>query len=163
VNRRQIILIVCMIVTLLLVWRVSQQDDAPEAVEAVSHASGRAVRMSAAPETKSAAVSPTQIALPDRGLGEGDLFPEMSWRPPPPPPPPPVPPPPPTAPPLPFSYLGQWQEGKGMTFFLSEGGKLYSVHQGEVVTQWRLDEFGRGFLTFTYLPMNKQQTIRFAQ
>ncbi|NWG87729.1 MAG: hypothetical protein HXY26_09540 [Hydrogenophilaceae bacterium] len=66
-------------------------------------------------------------------------------------------------PPIPFGYVGKWQEGEALTVFLSQGPKVHSVHQGDVVAQWRLDEIGPGLLTFTYLPMDKQQTMRFAQ
>jgi hypothetical protein len=67
------------------------------------------------------------------------------------------------APPLPFSLVGQWQEGGVTTLFLTDMQNAYSVHKGDVLGPWRLDEIGAGQLTFTYLPMGKQQTMRFTQ
>jgi hypothetical protein len=64
---------------------------------------------------------------------------------------------------LPFSYVGKWQEGDVVTLLLAQGLKVYTLHQGDVLAQWRLDEMGAGQGTFTYLPMNKQQTMRFTQ
>ena len=56
-----------------------------------------------------------RLSRPDAATDQevGNAFSAISWYVPPPPPPPPkyVPPPPPTAPPLPFSYFGRYEEG----------------------------------------------------
>jgi hypothetical protein len=96
----------------------------------------------------------------------GDLFPAQSFRPPPPPPPPPqpaLPPPPPMAPPLPFTFVGAWQEAGKEAVFLERGPLLLTVRVGETLPGgWRLDRFEPDGLTFTYVSLNQQRTLRIA-
>ncbi|HXU94305.1 MAG TPA: hypothetical protein VFP33_11690, partial [Gallionella sp.] len=60
--------------------------------------------------------------------GSRGVFGVTSWYVPPPPPPaqPPPPPPKPTAPPLPFSYLGRFQESESQTIMLVKGDRIYT-------------------------------------
>lgn len=95
----------------------------------------------------------------------GSAFSAISWYVPPPPPPPPpprkpVPPPPPTAPPLPFSYLGRYEEDGTLIILLLKGERMYTVSEGEVIENtYRVERLTGGRLELTYLPLNIKQTI----
>jgi hypothetical protein len=99
-------------------------------------------------------------AAPDRPV---DLFAGKSWYvpPPPPKPKPPPPPPPPTAPPLPFSFMGSYQEPDGrLIIFLTKGERLYTVSPGDVIDNtYRVEEVVAGQLGLTYLPLNIRQSM----
>jgi hypothetical protein len=92
-------------------------------------------------------------------------FRAMSWYVPPPPPPPkpppkPVPPPPPTAPPLPFSFMGRYEEGDTLIILLVRGERIYTVSEGEVIDNtYRVERLAGGQLELTYLPLNIKQTL----
>lgn len=89
-----------------------------------------------------------------------DIFASKSWYVPP-PPPPPKPPPPPTAPPLPFSFMGSYQEADGkQVFFLTKGESLYTVSSGDVIDGiYRVEAASAGRLELTYLPLNIRQAM----
>lgn len=92
----------------------------------------------------------------------GGIFSVTSWYVPPPPPPqqPPPPPPEPTAPPLPFSYLGRYQESQSVVIMLVKGDRIYTVSAGEVIENtYRVEGLIGGRVELTYLPMNVRQTI----
>lgn len=92
-----------------------------------------------------------------------NLFPAQSFRPPPKPaaPAPKLPPPPPMAPPLPFIFVGAWTEAGQETVFLERGGQLLTTHAGETLPGgWRLDKVSPEGLTFTYVSLNQQRTLR---
>ena len=91
-----------------------------------------------------------------------NAFPAMSWYvpPPPPPPPKPLPPPPPTAPPMPFSFMGRYEDGEKLIILLVKGDRVYTVSEGEVIDNtYRVDRLSAGQLELTYLPLNIKQTI----
>jgi len=92
----------------------------------------------------------------------GNAFGATSWYVPPPPPPPvkPVPPPPPSAPPMPFSFLGLYEEGAVMILMLLKGGHVYTVAVGDIVENtYRIDRIQNGVVEMTYLPLNIKQSI----
>lgn len=92
----------------------------------------------------------------------GDAFGATSWYVPPPPPPPakPQPPPPPTAPPMPFTYLGLYEEAAGKIVMLVKGGHVFTVSVGDVVeNNYRIDSVENGVVEMTYLPLNIKQSI----
>ena len=64
-----------------------------------------------------------------------NAFNATSWYvpPPPPPPPPPAPPPKPTAPPMPFTFLGIYQDSPRLVIILSRGDRVYTVSEGDVI------------------------------
>lgn len=109
------------------------------------------------------------IGADDEAMGSGSaLFGTQSWNPPPPPPPPkasafvgpPPPPPPPTAPPLPFTFLGKAREGAVWEVYLARGDKLYVVKiKDNIDSVYRVDSIAPPMMTFTYLPLNQQQTL----
>ena len=94
----------------------------------------------------------------------GDPFGPKSWVivPPPPPPPPPAPVEAPRAPPLPFRFMGQLDDGRGSrTFFLARGTAMISVGLGETIDNtYLLERIEGGALQFTYLPLRERQTLQ---
>lgn len=92
-------------------------------------------------------------------------FGAMTWHVPPPPPPTksqtrPLPPPPPTAPPMPFSFMGRYEEGGTRIILLVKGDRIYTVSEGDVIdSTYRVERMAAGQLELTYLPMNIKQTI----
>ena len=92
-------------------------------------------------------------------------FKAISWYVPPPPPPPkpppkPLPPPPPTAPPMPFSFMGRYEEEGIRIILLVKGERIYTVSEGEVIdSTYRVERLTGGQLELTYLPLNIKQTI----
>jgi hypothetical protein len=92
----------------------------------------------------------------------GNAFESKSWYVPPPPPPPakPLPPPPPTAPPLPFTYLGRYEDLAKPVIFLVRGDRVLTVSAGDVIEgTYRVDGIVGSTLGLTYLPLNIRQTI----
>ncbi len=84
--------------------------------------------------------------------------------PPPPPPPAPPPPPPPTAPPLPFTYLGRYEDPPKLFAILANGSKVYTVSQGEVIDGiYRVDRIADGVVDLVYLPLNISQSVKAAE
>lgn len=81
--------------------------------------------------------------------------------PPPPKPLPPPPSPPPQAPPLPFVYMGKMHESGGpVVVFLVKDQHVHTVRVGDVVdATYKIEGLAGGALTFTYLPLNIQQTL----
>jgi hypothetical protein len=101
------------------------------------------------------------------GPSRADLFPAQTWQalaPPTPEPepesaPPPLPPPP-QAPPLPFQYLGRWQEGGKDVYFLEQGTRLVEARVGDSLSGWHFDQATETTLTFTWTALNQRQTLR---
>lgn len=92
----------------------------------------------------------------------GNVFGATSWYVPPPPPPPvkPPPPPKPTAPPMPFTFLGLYEEAQGKVIMLVKGGRIYTVAEGDVIENtYRVERIAAGMVELTYLPLNIRQTV----
>ncbi len=164
-NARRVVLLTALAATLAAVWWVEQraaQEDEFDVVTSVRRAAPPtgATQTPVAPQAVagSAGLTPEREAR-FQALGP-DLFPIHSWQPPPPPPPEPPPPPPPTAPPLPFQFLGRWQDGGEEVYFLAQGQQMLSLKQGDTVGSWRLNETAPDRLVFTYLPLNERRTLR---
>lgn len=88
-----------------------------------------------------------------------DVFQAKSWYVPP-PPPKPVPPPPPAPPPLPFIYMGKLLEEDKLTVFLTKQDRHYAVKAGDTLDgAYRVESVNARQVTFTYLPLNMQQTL----
>jgi hypothetical protein len=91
-----------------------------------------------------------------------NLFAGKSWYVPPPPAPAakPLPAPPPTAPPLPFSYLGRYQDSGAPIIYLVRGERVLLVSAGDVIEgTYRVDGIVANRLSLTYLPLNIGQTL----
>ena len=105
------------------------------------------------------------LSLFQRGANAGETgnaFESKSWYVPPPPPPPakPLPPPPPTAPPLPFTYLGRYDDLAKPVIFLVRGDRVLLVSAGDVIEgTYRVDGIVGTALGLTYLPLNIRQTL----
>lgn len=96
------------------------------------------------------------------GQPVSNAFNPKRWYVPPPPrpPPPPPAPPPPTAPPVPFTYLGRYQDAQKLVVMLARGNKLYTVSQGEVIDgTYRVDRISDSAVDLTYLPLNTSQAV----
>jgi hypothetical protein len=71
-----------------------------------------------------------------------------------------VPPPPPTAPPLPFTYLGRYDESAKPVIFLVRGDRVLLVSTGDIIEgTYRVDGIAGTSLGLTYLPLNIKQTL----
>jgi len=189
--RRSLVVAAGIVLTALLSWSVTPGEHRAVAVAAImrsldSHGSARpesarnaasnaavaSKRTKPAAAASQAAGTPTQVTPrtqlerlrePMSAEPGNDPFTISSWLPPPPPPPPPPPVvvPPPTAPPLPFSYLGEVGENaQKRQVFLSTGERLLIVSLGDVIDgQYRIDSIATGAITFTYLPLNMKQVL----
>lgn len=105
----------------------------------------------------------TRPAPPPEAEAEiGNLFVATSWYvpPPPPPPPPPAPPPKPTAPPIPFTYLGRYEDSPAVIIMLLKGDRVYTVSEGDVIENtYRVEHVASGAVDLIYLPLNIKQSI----
>lgn len=99
----------------------------------------------------------------ESGVEFADVFGATSWYVPPPPPPPrpPAPPPVPTAPPLPFTYLGRYEDAPTRLTILVKGDRMYTVTEGDVIENtYRVERVAPGLVELTYLPLNIKQSLR---
>lgn len=76
----------------------------------------------------------------------------------------PAPPPPPPAPPaLPFRFVGKFVEDGAVRLLIVKGEAEHSISGGETLDGiYRVDEITDQAVTFTYLPLNIQQTLPLA-
>jgi len=93
-----------------------------------------------------------------------NAFASKSWYVPPPPPPPPKiePPPKPTAPPLPFVYIGRYDNpGAPTVIMLVRGDRLYTVSEGDSIDgTYHVDRVEKGQVELTYLPLKQKQFLQ---
>jgi hypothetical protein len=106
------------------------------------------------------------VRAPNKGV-RADLFSGHSWYTPPPPRPEPVRNTAPvirtpTAPPLPFEYIGRYEQaGAGTLYYLVKGDRVYDVKIGDVIDNtYSVEKVANGQLFFTYLPLNSSQGLR---
>jgi hypothetical protein len=96
-----------------------------------------------------------------------NAFNPTSWYVPPPPPPPvaaapekPLPPPKPTAPPVPFTYLGRYDDSAVLIVMLVKGDQMYTVSEGDTIDNtYRVERIAAGLVELIYLPLNIKQSI----
>lgn len=90
-------------------------------------------------------------------VAAANIFRAQSWLPPPPPPPPP---PAPRAPPLPFVYLGQIDEGERIAVFLGQQQRTLIVRSGDAIDgTYRVESVTPTSASFIYLPLGEQQQL----
>jgi hypothetical protein len=159
-NKRQVVLGVISVLTLAAVG-VTYWRGEPEVVAPV-------IKGSAAPAARvdSLDISRLRQKAPAGGSRTGQAFGAKSWYVPPPAPPHAVvAPPPPTAPPLPFAYLGRFQEnGAAAVILLTRGERLYLVNVGDVIDEtYRVETLTPSEVVFIYLPMDQRQVLRIAE
>lgn len=97
-----------------------------------------------------------------------NAFNSMSWyEPPPPPPPPPVAlekPAAPTAPPVPFTYFGRYENPPKKIVMLTRNEQLYTVSEGDVIDEtYRVEHVSDGAVSLVYLPLGTVQSISMNQ
>jgi hypothetical protein len=91
-----------------------------------------------------------------------NAFGTTTWYVPPPPPPPAPPPPPPvpTAPPMPFTYLGRYEDALTRLVILTKGERMYTVAEGDVIeNMYRIERVTTSMVEMTYMPLNIKQTL----
>jgi hypothetical protein len=67
---------------------------------------------------------------------------------------------PPQAPPLPFRYLGQQTDVRGLVVFVQFGDQNLVLMDGSTVGDaYRVEKVADGMVTFRYLPLNQTQTL----
>ena len=72
------------------------------------------------------------------------------------------PPPAAVAPPLPFSYLGRWQEGGRSAVFLWRGDRSFKVlGPGPLDADYAVERLGPRHVVLRYLPLNELQQLSF--
>ncbi len=131
-----------------------------------SHAASAAVAASAGKPAMTSRDRLIALRTPLSLESANNPFAASSWLPPPPPPvevpaAPPVRAAPPTAPPVPFTYLGELDaKAAKPQVFLSSGDRLLIVSPGEVVDgQYRVESISENDVVLTYLPLNQRQVI----
>jgi len=64
-------------------------------------------------------------------------------------------------PPLPFTYIGQLDDGTYTMIFLAEGDRNLSVRKGDVIDdKYRVEDINENELVLVYLPQNARQTLQ---
>nr|WP_314899631.1 hypothetical protein [uncultured Deefgea sp.] len=179
----QIVLGLTLAVTAYFYWQESNSSAEPE-LESKARPMQKAIQKVASEATKASSIAADQSSAASGantasaasvviGIGIADLFPKQSWLPTPPPPtkpPPPTPTPVPVAPPLPFQVTATWKEkntlyvvveGQGQSIVLcTKCDTLGRIQPGEnLLGSYRLDKLSPDMLTFTYLPLNQQQSL----
>ncbi|KVU34776.1 hypothetical protein [Burkholderia ubonensis] len=128
----------------------------------------RAIAQAAsAASAASAAATPREklaaLRAPVSVESANDPFTASSWLPPPPveAPLPTARPAPPTAPPVPFTYVGELDaKADKPQVFLSNGDQLLIVSPGDVIDgQYRVDSVSASNVVLTYLPLNQTQVV----
>lgn len=152
--------------TAVVMAATSAEQGAPKTPRPAAQVQGKAVSYSpvrarqAQPEAMQ--VELDRLNRPHAKTDVGNAFGATSWYvpPPPPPPQPPAPPPVPTAPPLPFTYLGRYEEAPTQLAILIKGEQIYTVAAGDVIEDtYRIERVTPGMVELTYLPLNIKQTL----
>lgn len=166
-KQRHGLLAVCLIGTFCLVWFVSDDtaatDPVPRSAKRVRH--DRQYRDASSESSLGIAGSYDHLVRIERSALSADipdLFRERTWYvpPPAPPPPPPPPKPKPTAPPLPFTFIGQYVEGDARSFILAHGDRLLTVAAGDVIDNiYRVAGLDESQLVLVYLPLDTKQML----
>ncbi|KVG33353.1 hypothetical protein WL21_20730 [Burkholderia ubonensis] len=137
---------------------IAQAASAAAAASAASGARVDAPTPAATPREKLAA-----LRAPVSVESANDPFTASSWLPPPPveAPLPTARPAPPTAPPVPFTYVGELDaKADKPQVFLSNGDQLLIVSPGDVIDgQYRVDAVSASNVVLTYLPLNQTQVV----
>lgn len=167
-SRSQLLLLGAAVVVAALAWFAPKPEEGSGAlVEPAKEARGSKDRQAGTESARSTDKPEPVFSVSPRAEGNEpppDLFKSFSWYVPPPPPPAPpesaLPPPAPTAPPLPFTYIGQLDEGNKQTFMLARGEIVITARAGEQLdSNYRLESLQGSSLVITYLPLNQRQTL----
>ena len=70
----------------------------------------------------------------------------------------------PVAPPLPYKFIGSYEQGENTMYFLTKGDLVYDVKIGDVLDEtYSVDSVTDGQLNFTYLPLHTSQGLRLGE
>lgn len=106
-----------------------------------------------APLSTEPRISSTPVEEAPTGI---DPFRSTSWYVAPPPPPPPKP----TAPPLPFTFLGQLIEEDGTRVFVNHQGRHLIIRTGDIIADtYAVEDIAAGKVVFLYLPLKERQVL----
>jgi hypothetical protein len=168
-SRSHLLLLGAAVLVAALAWFAPKPEEESGAlVEPAKEARGSKDRQAGGGESARSTDKPEPVfSVSPRTEGNEpppDLFKSFSWYVPPPPPPAPpesaLPPPAPTAPPLPYTYIGQLDEGDKQTFMLARGEIVITARAGEQLdSNYRLESLQGSSLIITYLPLNQKQTL----
>ncbi|MDO8990572.1 MAG: hypothetical protein Q7U91_13180 [Sideroxyarcus sp.] len=154
------------IFTTVIAATSSGEDGTPKAARASVELQGGAVSplRAEARLPAQAHVELERLARPqaEPAVVVANVFGSTSWYVPPPPPPPAPPPPPPvpTAPPMPFSYLGRYEDAPTRLAILTRGERMYTVAEGDVIDNtYRIERVTSTMVEMTYMPLNIRQTL----
>jgi hypothetical protein len=151
------------LVSAVILFAVASPDAEPDEVVAPSRAvPARKAQAKPAPDEFELDLAQLRREAPAKE--PANAFESKSWYVPPPPPPvvqvKPAPPPPPSAPPLPFTFLGLYQDSATHVIFLVRGDRILAVRAGEVIEgTYRVEGIVGTTLAITYLPLNIRQTL----
>ena len=146
--------------TLAAVYGVNQESGNDDGVQPIVRPHPHLPAAVARAQPSPAAPNGFQARFADAGR---DLFPSQTWYIPP-PPPKPAPPPPPQAPPLPFRFLGLWEESGQTAVFVSDGPRDLVLKAGDTVDgRYKVDAIGHGLVRLVYLPLNQTQTLSYGE
>ena len=162
-QRRKLLILVSALVTAGLLWWAPKDAELSEPAK----------RAKTAPRAPDTAVASSTEAMPGAPLSSGEarapltpgdpLFASSSWvLPPPPPPPPAAPPPPPapTAPPLPYVFMGRFEQDGSQLVILTRNNRVVTAAQGDVLEKtYRIDRIEASKVTLTYLPLGSTQFL----
>lgn len=66
----------------------------------------------------------------------------------------------PVAPPLPFTFVGKFDDAGSYTVFIEKAGRNFIVKEGDLIDGvYRVDAIKPTEMVFTYIPMNESQTL----
>ena len=167
-TRSQLLLGLALVAVGLLAWFAPQEANDDSGVVEPSARARTATQ--GAPATNSEGAVPQNALSPaHRQPLDGktpDLFKPANWFVPPPPPPqqqsaiPPPPPPPPQAPPLPFIFMGRYDDGVKPIYLLSRGDLVVTASLGDKLDgSYQLEALQGNSLVINYLPLNQKQTL----
>lgn len=155
-----------LVFTAIVMAGTSEEEGTPKAIRASAQLQGKAASYSPArarpQQPEVVHVELERLTRPQAKKGIGNVFSVTSWYvpPPPPPPPPPAPPPVPTAPPMPFTYFGRYEDAPTRLAILVKGDRMYTVAAGDVIEDtYRIERVTPAMVELTYLPLNIKQTL----
>ncbi|HEY0666467.1 MAG TPA: hypothetical protein VGD24_10405 [Gallionella sp.] len=146
----------------IILFAAPGDDGTAEATHVTGRVPGQDAPVRADRQAEAAHVELERLVRAQPKTGTGNAFGVTSWYvpPPPPPPAPPAPPPVPTAPPLPFTYLGRYEDAPTRLAILVKGERMYTVAEGDVIEDtYRIERVTPGGVELTYLPLDIRQTL----
>ena len=167
-NRRQVFVTACLLLTLVATYFAPEPDADLSAPSKAGVAQNTAMTRGGPVVTtdkSSAAVNEVLRIRPRQPTGDDTLaFAPVDWSPPksmrPPEPEVNAPEPEPQAPPLPFKVIGQYSEAGRKGVFLQNNEESLVVSVGDAIGElYQVESLNDGVLTLVYLPLGQRQTL----